>query len=468
MEKEKNKTLSEEETQKLKKNALEVLSVCRRNLLASYPFIGSIALRMEIVPIRDFRIKTACTDGSSVYFDIAFLSELDRDEQTFVFAHEVWHAVLMHLVRRHDRDLALFNIATDKEVNYMLSQDGFIPPKDLLFPTPEEEGKCAEEIYEMLLKKQKNGKKTSSGKGFGGDSVPRSSKPEEDSDGEDSSTSNKGKPEKKMSGQFDKHVYSGETSKDDELSEEEKKKLLDKAFSDKYGEVSVDPDFKPLVAKNFSDKMRQTILSEAQRAAKMRGTLPAHIKELVDKITEPEIKWTEVLAQFVTRCYGGCSRSWIPPNRRHVHNGLYLPSCHGEKMKIAVGIDTSGSTLDDRSKFLGELCGLVRSFGDFELYVIECDAEVGSCEHYTQDDDLDMIIKGGEYQMTGGGGTSMRPIFEHIAKNQIDVDAVCIMTDGYIDSIPTNPIPSLPVLWVITKNGTDADIHFGKTIKLKE
>ena len=56
--------------------------------------------------------------------------------------------------------------------------------------------------------------------------------------------------------------------------------------------------------------------------------------------------------------------------------------------------------------------------------------------------------------MSGGGGTAMRPIFDYILDNQIECDALCIMTDGYIESIPTNPIPSLPVLWVITKGGT--------------
>ena len=41
------------------------------------------------------------------------------------------------------------------------------------------------------------------------------------------------------------------------------------------------------------------------------------------------------------------------------------------------------------------------------------------------------------------------------------------MTDGYIDSIPTNPIPSLPVLWVITKGGTADFCNWGQKIQLK-
>ena len=476
--------LTEEETKTLKKKASEILSVCRRDVLTKYPFIGSIALRMEMVPVRDIRVRTACTDGNSVYFDIAFLSSLTREEQTFVLAHEVWHAVMMHLVRRQNRNPELFNIATDKEVNYMLQKDGFVAPKELLFPTKEEEGKCAEEIYEMLLKKMKN-KQQQNDMGDGSSGSNRSNSRQNkngnssNSNGQPSqngSQSDKnGNKTGEFKGQFDKHVYDGMEDGQPNQSNNGQNGDGDGDSSgnsygeltDKYGKVGFDSDYQPKVSKDFADKMRETIVSEAQRVEKMKGSLPAHIKELVKKCTQAEIKWQEVLAQFVTRCYNSGNRSWIPPNRRHIHNGVYLQSRQATKIKLAVGIDTSGSTMGDRSKFLGELHSLIKSFGMFELSIIECDAEVGAYKHYTQDDNLDFEIDNGEYAMSGGGGTAMRPIFDYILDNQIECDALCIMTDGYIDSIPTNPIPSLPVLWVITKGGTADFCNWGQKIQLK-
>ena len=463
--------LTEEETKTLKKKASEILSVCRRDVLTKYPFIGSIALRMEMVPVRDIRVRTACTDGNSVYFDIAFLSSLTREEQTFVLAHEVWHAVMMHLVRRQNRNPELFNIATDKEVNYMLQKDGFTAPKELLFPTKEEEGKCAEEIYEMLLKKMKNKQQqqqNKNGNSFNCNGQPSQNGSQGDKDGNKTG---------EFRGQFDKHVYDGmEDGQPNQSSngqngdgdgDGDSNSNSYSELTDKYGKVGLDSDFQPKVSKDFADKMRETIVSEAQRVEKMKGSLPEHIKELVKKCTQAEIKWQEVLAQFVTRCYNSGNRSWIPPNRRHVHNGVYLQSRQATKIKLAVGIDTSGSTMSDRSKFLGELHSLIKSFGMFDLSIIECDAEVGAYKHYTQDDNLDFEIDNGEYAMSGGGGTAMRPIFDYILDNQIECDALCIMTDGYIDSIPTNPIPSLPVLWVITKGGTADFCNWGQKIQLK-
>ena len=478
--------LTEEETKTLKKKASEILSVCRRDVLTKYPFIGSIALRMEMVPVRDIRVRTACTDGNSVYFDITFLSSLTREEQTFVLAHEVWHAVMMHLVRLQNRNPELFNIATDKEVNYMLQKDGFVAPKELLFPTKEEEGKCAEEIYEMLLKKMKNKQQQQQNDMGDGSSGSNRSNSRQNKNG-NSSNSNRqpnqngsqsdknGNKTGEFKGQFDKHVYDGMEDGQPNQSNNGQNGDGDGDSSgnsygeltDKYGKVGFDSDFQPKVSKDFADKMRETIVSEAQRVEKMKGSLPAHIKELVKKCTQAEIKWQEVLAQFVTRCYNSGNRSWIPPNRRHIHNGVYLQSRQATKIKLAVGIDTSGSTMGDRSKFLGELHSLIKSFGMFELSIIECDAEVGAYKHYTQDDNLDFEIDNGEYAMSGGGGTAMRPIFDYILDNQIECDALCIMTDGYIDSIPTNPIPSLPVLWVITKGGTANFCDWGQKIQLK-
>ena len=489
----KTNTITEEELKILKKKALDVLSHSRHVLLTKYPFIGSIALRMDLVPVRDVRVRTACTDGNCVYFDIAFLSSLSNEERIFVLAHEVWHAVLLHLTRRGNRNPTLFNIATDKEVNYLLKEDGLTPPSDLCFPEGDEVGKCAEEIYEMLLKKQKKqqkqqqqnggaggsgGSSSSSGKnskkqGSSGSSSS-SNQPNGNNDGNDESGSG-GDPNGELKGQFDKHIYEGDqpnkNGNGDQSNGNGNSNGQDGEYTskitDKYGEVGLDSDFQPSVPKGFADRMRETVISEAQRVEKMKGNVPAHVKELVKKIMTPQIRWQEVLAQFVTRAYNSGNRSWIPPNRRHVHNDVYLQSRQSSKIKLACVIDTSGSTMGDRGIFLGELNSLIKSFGQFSLYLIECDAEVGAIKHFTQDDDLEHVIENGEYTMTGGGGTAMTPGLNAIIDEQMDVDACLVLTDGYIDNIPKNPT-GLPTLWIITKDGTEDFCDWGQKIRLKQ
>ena len=490
-----NHNLSDEELKTLKKKALEILSVCRRDILLEYPFIGSIALRMEMMPIRDVRVRTACTDGNSIYFDIAFLSSLTREEQTFVLAHEVWHAVMMHMVRCQNRIPSLFNVAVDKEVNAMLQKDGFIAPKDLLFPTKEEEGKCAEEIYEMLLKNMKKHQnqqqRQQNGGGRGNNNSNSSSSSSQSQNngknGQHKKNGQNGNETGELTSQFDKHIYEGMEDQQNSKPKagsgggqprgngNEAGNLSGDSnggsggygeVTDKYGKVGFDADYQPKISKDFADKMRETIVSEAQRCEKLKGNLPAHIKELVKKCMTPQLKWQEILAQFVTKCYNSGNRSWIPPNRRHVHNGIYLQSRQTSKIKLAVIIDTSGSTLGDRSTFLSELNNLIKSFGMYELTLLDVDTEVNDVRHLTQDDNLEYIIKNGKFAMSGGGGTAMTPGFKRIIDDRIECDAIICLTDGYIDNIEKNPT-NRPVLWIITKDGTKDFCDWGQKIWLK-
>ena len=492
----KTNTITEEELKVLKKKALDVLSHSRHVLLTKYPFIGSIALRMDLVPVRDVRVRTACTDGNCVYFDIAFLSSLSNEERIFVLAHEVWHAVLLHLTRRGNRNPTLFNIATDKEVNYLLKEDGLTPPTDLCFPEGDEVGKCAEEIYEMLLKKQKKQKqqqkqKNQSG-GAGGQqgqsgssskngqkqngkngSSSSSDQPNGNDDGNDESGSG-GNQDGKLKGQFDKHIYegdqpnkngNGDQSNGNGNNSNGKDGEYTSKITDKYGEVGLDSDFQPNVPKGFADRMRETVISEAQRVEKMKGNVPAHVKELIKKMTSAELDWKELLSQFVTRCYNSGNHSWIPPNRRHIHNDVYLQSRQATKLKAVVALDTSGSTMGDRTKFLSELNGLINSFGHYELTVICADAEVDDVKTYTQDDNLNIEMDG--YEMHGGGGTSFIPPFNYVLDNHIECDCFLYLTDGYGPAPEKNPL-GIPVLWIITKDGTEDFCDWGQKIHLKQ
>jgi predicted metal-dependent peptidase len=435
-----NCSLSESELIQLKKDICKELSLARRDLLAFYPFIGSIALRMDLIPIRDFRVRTACTDGHDVYFDISFYKSLTRDEQKFVLAHEVWHAVLLHLVRLHSRIPNIFNMATDMEVNHMLKNDGFTPPESVLLPPKELEGKCAEEIYEYLINQANSTK----------------NKNQSNIDNNDNSNG--------INGQFDKHIYDNNKPQgDDNNSGDSGSDGGVGSITDEYGEVGIDSDFRPRISKDFADKMREAIVSAAQQVEKNHGSMPSHIRELVKKLTTPEINWKERLAQFVTRSFQGSQRTWVPPNRRHVHRGLYLQRSQSTKLRAIVAIDTSGSTMNDRSKFLSELNGLVESFGDYELTVICCDCDVDSCEVYSRDNPLD--IKNCGFMVEGGGGTSFFPPFEHIINNQIEADVMIYCTDGYGEAPKSNPI-GIPVMWVITKDGTEDFVDWGEKLKL--
>lgn len=436
--------LTDEQLKDLKEKVSKNLSIDRTLLVVDFPFTGGILMRLNLIPTRDFRVRTACTDGNDVYFDIDFYSRLTQDERRFVLAHETWHCVMMHMLRREGRDPDLWNIAIDMEVNHILKEAGMPTLRDALYPDYDMAGKNAEEIYEMLLKNANKAKKNAS----------------------------QGNKTGKLSGQFDKHMSNDGQDRDGQGDQEgqdgDESGQNDSngsggqyPFKDKWGNVGIDPDFKPKISKDLSEKMREAVISEAQKIERNQGTLPGCIKNYINELRKPEIKWQEVLAQFVTQCYAG-SRKWLPPNRRHVYNGTYLQSRRSERISCVVAIDTSGSCIDALPKFFGELNSLMNSFGNYDLTVMMCDTEVTSFETYDADSPFDGDDK---VEWSGGGGTSFCPPFEELEARGITPDCFIYLTDGYGDAPEQKP--DYPVLWVLTSDGSMDFCKWGTKIRFK-
>ena len=451
-----------------KRVCLEQLAQDRQRLLLRWPFIGGVIMRMELVPVRDDRLTTACTDGDSVFVDIDFYSRLTQDERLFVLAHEVWHSVLLHFARRQKRDRERFNVAADLEIHFTLEgekmREPFVLPHDSAW-----KGLSAEEIYERLPGFMKSQPQKTKPLGGGVISVP--------GDGEVGSAFGNG-----QSG-FDRHIY-----KDDELSVPDSPatgggdgtdsgddavlpkdagkagqdggKPTEDAASQACGEeqggdggrqpspIVIDKDYNPCVSADAVERSRSRTIASAQQLERTQGRLPAGIRSLLDKLQKPSLPWQEMLRQFVTTCYGG-KRRWLPPARRHVWQDIYLPSMRDEALKAVVALDTSGSTVGDLPVFFGELVSLMKSFGKFDLDVIQCDAKVQNAEHYSE---ANVPPPGKKWKVRGFGGTDFRPVFDYIGKNMREQpDLLLFFTDGYGDAPKQRP--PYPVMWVLTKDG---------------
>jgi len=451
--------ISEQELADLKAKANKILAFCRQNVLSRHPFIGTIAMNLDLLPSRDFRNPTAMTDGTRIWFDIDFLSGLSQEEREFVIAHEVWHNVFMHFQRKGTRQGQAWNFATDFEVNQALSADGFTMPKDCLWPSSKKkdslfdfpEGLSAEEYYDLLMKSAKN---------MGQDG--------KEGEGQDGENGKSGRGGKKLSGQFDRHY-----NPNDNYAREAEQ--YDGNRSDKYGKVGEDPEFNP--TQNMTDAqkqqvteyIRQAIVSAAQQVERNRGELPGFIKDLVKDLTEPKISWRERLAQFVTATTAN-KTDWNKPNRRFAYSGTYLPSHGGEAVRIAIGVDTSGSCADLIKPFLSEIAGIARQFDAYDIHMIQCDTQVTAYDEYNEEQPLDPENNGIEFK--GFGGTELKPIFDYVREHELDVDALLMFTDGYCEEFDEEKVQALgiPVLWTVSGQSAEAarqTLKSGEIIELK-
>jgi len=428
----------------------------RALLIQRQPFVGSLAMHLELIPVFDGRMTTACTDCRRLFMDAEFYRRMDLEERLGVLGHEVWHCALRHFQRRGTRDRQKFNFASDVEVDLLLHQAGF--KVEILPYDPSWVGKSAEQIYDLMYpglerfqKEDKHiypedlpkagGKK---GKpGSPGTQVPAESGEEGDEAENDGNSPGGGSPaagESSRSGRGNASAQAGGAGSDVKLPRVEHPGVIDPDFR---------PEFDAEAADDWKDNLRNAVEREMKRGGKGIGNLPGNVEGLIeDDDRNATVDWKRVLLDYVTQIFGG-ERQWLPPARRYVWKKLYLPSRARKKtIEIVLAIDTSGSTTEDLPDFLAELRGMANAFGEYKLTVIQCDMKIHSVKEYSNEDPLPET--GLRFQ--GFGGTSFLAPFKYVKEKMPEAPTVFIyLTDG--EGEAPEKAPDYPVIWCLTGEG---------------
>ena len=291
-----------------------------------HPFFGTLALFADIRVTDD--VATAATDGKALWFNPVFVDQQDMPQLCGLVAHELLHAALQHVHRRHERDATLWNIAADIVVNGMIRSD-------TNYQLPEggvEDAKLAhlsvEEIYEQL-----NTGKTEVPEIILLDLVP--SLADGDNDG-DNDGGNGGSLDLARADQLQRHW---------------------RAALQQAGAVArrINRGF----GKNGLDGVRE-----------------------FDGATNPSLSWSEILWQFMVATpfdFGGF-------DRRFIHRKLYLEDVVGESVQVAICIDTSGSIGNSElGAFMGEIQGILDAYPQIRGTLFYADAELYGPHEFSQD-----------------------------------------------------------------------------------
>jgi predicted metal-dependent peptidase len=181
-------------------------------------------------------------------------------------------------------------------------------------------------------------------------------------------------------------------------------------------------------------------LSQATEAAKAQGKLPAGLERLIEDILEPKLDWRALLRRFVEQIIS-FNYSWSRPNKRYIHQKLYLPSIiKDDTVNVAVGVDTSGSiSQEELEEFSGEITGILSEFRS-SCDVVYCDTQVNHVDHFDYEDfPIKMNAK-------GGGGTDLTQIEKWVSQQQELPKCLIIFTDLYTNF--SEQEPEFPVLWI--------------------
>jgi predicted metal-dependent peptidase len=347
---------------------IDKIIVARVGLLLRHPFFGNMATRLKIEEGTNW-VKTAATDGRSIYFNRDFFAPLSVKQIEFVIAHEILHNVFDHMGRRDGRDPQIFNIAADYCVNGQLVRDRIGEHKIegiQIFHDPKYYGMGAEEVYDDIYEKH-----------------------DEES--------------LKALGQLlDDHIDWGEQGKDGQ------------------------PKYTKEELKQIRDEIREATMQAAQAAG--AGNTPANVQRMIKELTEPKMNWREIIRQQIQSTIKN-DYSFMRPNRKGWHMSAILPGTNfDETIDICVGIDMSGSIGDEQAKdFISEIKGIMQEYKDFNMKLWCFDTRVyneASFNGYNADEFDD-------YEVRGGGGTEFDANWEYMKENDIVPKKFIMFTDGY-------------------------------------
>ncbi len=149
--------------------------------------------------------------------------------------------------------------------------------------------------------------------------------------------------------------------------------------------------------------------------------------------------------------------SWMPPNRRHIWAGLYLPGVRSEGTgEIVLAVDCSGSVnARQLGLFEAEVRSILEGQRPSRVHVLYFDTEIHKTAVYQAGQPIALTP-------VGGGGTNFTPCFRWLDERGIMPQTMVFLTD-LCGAFPKEA-PAYPVLWASAESRV---APFGQVIPME-
>jgi len=374
----------------------EKISKAKAKLLVEYPYFGTLASRLEFVVNDD--LESFKSDGKKLEFREEYLHELELDEVEFILANGAMHAVLAHQHRKNNRSGWLWQMATDIAINDMLLQNGMIMPYGAQY-RKRFSGMYAEEIYAEL----------------------KSDILRDDEDLE----------------------YEAESSDDVEPQENQEKQESQQTQEQLQEEI--------LAEQLLAEEAIALLESKLQS-----GEAPATIERFFDIKGFTKIDWREELREAIAPFFRD-NYVMMPPSKKLLYDGIYLPSTRSETFFLVIAIDSSGSVDKELlDSFLSEVNFIMEQTQNYIIELLVCDDKVHQRQTFYTGESLDVSLQ-------GGGGTDFRPVFAYVEEHLERPTLLLYFTD--LEGFFPQEAPSYAIKWVSQKY---KEVPFGEVILLED
>lgn len=392
--------------------SLNINSIKNR-LLVKYPLFGNIVA--NVIFEESYSERTAATDGGHVYYNPTFVMRLNEDEQLFLFAHEICHIAFNHIFRCENRNVKLWNIATDAVINALLIQDG-LPLIKGGVNIPDSIAYNAEDLYCILLERhsmEKLNDDYSSDLGVSNNGISNSEGEESNDVGHDSHSLWEKAVENR------KQNINNNTDSKKSSNESEIKRLSEQ------GEVGSFKENNKMKVQNLK-KLRDSLIRQSCAGD---NTQSNNIQISNIGVSKPLINWRTVLKKVVNY-----NVDWSYQNAT-IEYGVLTP--HLEKKprsETEIVLDTSGSIDENLLRnFLRECKNILST----SVIKVGCfDTRFYGFHEIRSESDID------KFPIIGGGGTNFDAATSAFSKHS---ENKIIFTDGNA----AMPKKAVEAIWIV-------------------
>ena len=185
------------------------------------------------------------------------------------------------------------------------------------------------------------------------------------------------------------------------------------------------------------------VIVAAMGAARKQGNIPATFLELIREVTQPKIDLESLLQAYMSESFFDKQSDFSRPNRRFIHQNLYLPGYRYEqnRLQIYIALDRSMSISHAVfSKFLGIIDSIFSMGLDFTLTVVPFDESV----------DETRIVSYEAHQRKpeiafekSNGGTLFFPVVEYLNKAASMDALLMVLSDGFFKIEKAPPMKTI-------------------------
>ena len=400
----------------------ELFAKVRVNFLFNHPFLSVLALSIPTIFTKNPR-SAMQTNGVSMSIDLEKLSHYSDEQITYLYAHTLMHIVFKHSYRQAHRELKIWNMACDLVINNILEEFEHIGerPSDEILDLDIKD-KCVEEVYEILYTKEQEEKE-----------------PNQESQSDESKES-QAKVAPNPKGDKKAYIYDSSKLDLDEISDEKSKQ----GDQEKLDGIIIQA------------------LTIANRVANKYDGMQIEIDQLI----RPDVSLQDILKEYLISSLFEKQMSFNRPNRRYIHQGIYLPGYKksDELIEIFIALDSSSSvTLDEYKSFLGVIEDICEGFYEYKVTIIPFDKTVRE-ESIISFDSLNPLSKDALTIPKSDGGTDFDAVLRYLRITDIrPQNLLMVLSDGEFEI--SQPLLSQTLSIISEKKNIKKFENYGRVIQ---